>query len=160
MLSTGLLLTCHGHGASLSSRSGLIVAGEVEERLITQRRANDSKTWVWCTWLGILKSIPPGIDVAEQSTSYLVPVCLSVLNARNRLTESLARNWPSSLPDPYWFSLSHGSSVSIGLEEQFVPHADVVVLGILEIRVGISSKEVGGGDYSGVAPIHPTSPGI
>ena len=123
-------------------------------------RSNDTERWVRSGRVGILESVPEGVDVTENLAADLLPVSLGVLYGWNSQVRSLARDGVSGLSDPDILTTGSTDGRVVGLEEQVGIVLDSVGLGGLEVGVRVDTEPVNGADDGVVGAIHPSGPGV
>lgn len=108
----------------------------------------------------VLKSVPPSVGRTQKRARNLVPVCLGVLDGRDCITLGLTRGRPSSLGDPDGLGADGTLGVIKSLEEERFGIVDAVLLGVLEVWVGIVTNPVQSVDDLRIGAVNPGRPGI
>jgi hypothetical protein len=150
-----------GRGVGRSGGAGDSGAGQVVQRLGGQRGTNETEAGVGGGALSILENVPPGVDLVEEEVAAdVVPVGLGVLNRSNTLALGLTADWPAGLSDPDGLVTRVLLDVVHGFLEQRLAVRDVVVVGVLEVGVGINAEPVAGINDRLVGGVGPGSPGV
>lgn len=122
--------------------------------------ADDAETGAGGGGIGVLESIPKGIEDAKDGTPDLVPVKLGVGNAGNTQIGGIAGDGPSSLGDPDGFALGSTDGGIVCGEKQIVSGGNGVGFRVLEIGVLIETEEVKGVCDGEIGAVDPRGPGI
>ncbi|KAI6757500.1 hypothetical protein HG531_003325 [Fusarium graminearum] len=133
-----LVITAADQGTLLAGGT----AAEIVKGLLGKFRADDSKAGVGGLRGRILKSVPPDVDVSEHGATDILIECPGVLERWNTFANSLSTNGPSSLSDPDRLAIGSSLNLVPGGLEQVCTLGDGVVLGVLEVRVGIHAEPV------------------
>ena len=134
-------------------------AAKVKER--SGAAGNNTETRTWGAWVGILKGVPEGIDLAKElCTTNLIPVLLSILGVRCRLVGAGTADGPASFGNPDRLAPGSGFGLCISRVEKRLGNADVVGHCALEVWVGIKTDEVGRLNDGTDRTVDPGGPGI
>lgn len=160
--STGGSSSCvGGRGPGSRGGAGGSRAGQVVQRLGSQRSTNETEAGVRGGAVSILENVPPGVDLVEQEVAAnVVPEGLGVLNRSNTLALGLTADGPAGLGDPDGLVTTVLLDVVDGVLDQSLAILDVVVVGALEVRIGINTEPVAGVNDGLVGVVGPGSPGV
>lgn len=136
------------------------IAREIVERLRGQLRTNDTEARIGGGRSGILESVPPDVGNTEHGATDILPEGPRVLGGGNSVAEGLAADGPAGLGNPDLPATSNSANLIPSSLEEVGTLLDWVVLGILEIGVGIHAKEVAGLGEGVVGSVGVGSPGV
>lgn len=147
-------------GRVLGGGSGGCVARQVVQRSGAQLCANDTEAGARSGRVGILESVPPGVGLAEERASNLVPVGLRVGGVGNSLVLRGTADGPAGLSNPDLLAAASRLNLAKSIVEQGLAVVDGVGLSVLEVWVGVHAKPVDGLSNSVVGAVGPGGPGV
>lgn len=146
-----------GAGGRARARAAKVGAGQVEQRGGAAAAAGHAEAGAGT---GVGEGVPPGVGVAEQGASDLVPVRLGVGERRNGVTLGGAADGPAGLGHPDLLARSDGLGLLEGVVEQGLGVVDAVGHAVLEVRVAVETEPVDRVDHRRVGAVSPGVPGV
>lgn len=133
-----------GRGALLGGRGSgaALLASEVVERRAVQVGADDAEGGVRGGGDGVLEGVPPDVVLAYNSASDFLPVGLGVVDGCDGLPGDFAGYGPAGLGDPDFLAAADGVGLVVGVPVELLAVVDGVVLGALEVGVGVHAEPV------------------
>lgn len=137
-----------------------VLAREVVQRGGGQLVANEAEAGVGGVGRGVLHGVPPHVGLAEHGAADLLPVRLGVLERGDGLAEVLAADGEAGLGDPDGLAADGALGSLHGSVEQVLAVLNGVVVGVLEVGVGVQADPVASIDGSLVGAVDPRVPGV